>query len=71
MRADSTDCEGIDRLELMERLLVMWKRRDDALRATDDMLRDIESDALAHRQVSWACPGGDRAYAMDSVEPPA
>lgn len=67
--AVSAEREGLDRLKLMEKLLVMWKGQDGTLRALDDVLKDIDMDSLPCHQVGWATPpGGDNAMATQSVQ---
>ena len=68
----SAEHEGLDGIELMEKLLVMWKGQDGAVRAVDDVVREIDMATLPHHQIGWAIPEGGRfALATQSVEVPA
>ncbi|MCG6965804.1 MAG: hypothetical protein LJE59_04785 [Chromatiaceae bacterium] len=70
--AVSAEREGLGRLGLMEKLLVMWKGQDGALRALYDVLKDIDPASLPHHQVGWGRVEGGSAYmAMQSVQVPA
>lgn len=64
--------EGIDRLDLMEKLLVMWRSYDGAIRPLGEMLREIDRTTLMHHQVGWArWPGRVEYQATQSVAVPA
>lgn len=60
--------EGIDLLALMEKLLIMWKGQDGAVRALGDVLDEIELEKLPCHQIGWARPNGSGdAMATQSV----
>jgi peptidoglycan/xylan/chitin deacetylase (PgdA/CDA1 family) len=64
--------EGLQRLPLMEKLLVMWKGQDGAVRALGDMLSEIDLGTLPVHQVGWGeVEGGAGPMAMQSVQVPA
>ena len=64
----SADREGIERLALMEKLLVMWKGQDGAVRALGDLLDEIKLEILPLHQLGWAQPqGGAEMVATQSV----
>ena len=68
----SAEREGLDRLELMEKLLVMWKGQDGTLRSLAEIVGQLDPATLPHHQVGWDTPrGGDGAMATQSVEVPA
>ncbi len=68
----SAEREGLDRLELMEKLLVMWRGQGGALRALDDIVGEVDAVTLPHHQVGWDTPqGSEVAMATQSVEVPA
>lgn len=68
----SADREGLDRLDLMEKLLVMWKGQDGSVRALADLLDELDPATLPHHQIGWGgVDGGERPMAMQSVEVPA
>ena len=60
--------EGIELLDLMEKLLVMWKGQDGTVRALADLLDGVELESLPRHQLGWARPeGGTEAIATQSV----
>ncbi len=64
----AADREGIGLLDLMERLLVMWKGQDGAIRALGDVLDEVQLHTLPRHQLGWGRPDGStRAQAMQSV----
>lgn len=64
--------EGIDRLALFEKLLVMWRGQDGAVRALGDTLGELALDTVPLHRIGWAVPpGAVRAMATQSVEVPA
>lgn len=68
----SAEREGLDRLELMEKLLIMWRGQDGALRALDDIAGELDAAMLPRHQVGWDTPqGSEVAMATQSVEVPA
>ena len=70
--AASADREGIEWLGLMEKLLVMWKGQDGAVRALGDVLKEIDTATLPHHQVGWGrVDGNPDPVAMQSVQVPA
>jgi peptidoglycan/xylan/chitin deacetylase (PgdA/CDA1 family) len=70
--AVTAEREGQDRLELMEKMLVMWKDHDGGVRALDDVLKQIEPNSLPCHQVGWTTPeGASCAMAAQSIEVPA
>lgn len=70
--AASAEHEGLERLGLMEKLLVMWKGQDGSMRALSDVLKEIDPATLPCHQVGWAQPeGADRHMATQGVQVPA
>ena len=70
--AVSAEREGLEYLPLMEKLLVMWRAQDGAVRALDDVMREIDPDTLPYHQLGWGRPeGSDIHMAMQSVQVPA
>jgi peptidoglycan/xylan/chitin deacetylase (PgdA/CDA1 family) len=70
--AASAEHEGLQRLPLMEKLLVMWKGQDGAVRALGDVLAEIDLATLPHHQIGWGeVEGGRGPMAMQSIEVPA
>ena len=70
--AASAEREGQDRLELMEKLLVMWKSQEGSVRALADLLAQVDVETLPRHRVGWATPdGAERAMATQSLEVPA
>lgn len=70
--AASADGEGLGMLPLMEKLLVMWKGQDGAVRPLGEILDDVDTARLPHHQVGWGrVPGNPGHVAMQSVQVPA
>lgn len=70
--AASAECEGLEHLALMEKLLVMWKGQEGSVRALGDVLQEIDLTTLPHHQIGWGRFEGGEAYvAMQSVQVPA
>lgn len=70
--AARAEFEGIVRLALFEKILVMWRRQDGAVRALGDTLRELADEGLPCHRIGWAVPpGGSQAMATQSVEVPA
>jgi len=70
--AACAEYEGLERLALMEKLLVMWKGQEGSVRALGDVLKEIDLATLPHHQIGWGRPEGVEAYmAMQSVQVPA
>lgn len=64
--------EGIDRLALFEKLLVMWRGQEGAVRALGDTLAELDRTTLPFHRIGWATPaGGSRPLATQSIEVPA
>ena len=70
--AARAELEGIVRLALFEKLLVMWRREDGAVRALGDTLGELAGESLPFHRIGWAVPpGGSLAMATQSIEVPA
>ena len=70
--AARADVEGIGQLALLERLLVMWKGQDGALRSLADVRNELDLDRLPVHQVGWGQVAGNDDYlAQQSVQVPA
>jgi undecaprenyl phosphate-alpha-L-ara4FN deformylase len=69
--AASAESEGLGRLPLMEKLLVMWKGQDGSVRTLGDLLQEINVATLPHHQVGWGSADGSTPVAMQSVRVPA
>jgi hypothetical protein len=70
--AARADVEGIDQIDLLERLLVMWKGQDGSLRSLADIRSELDIDRLPVHQVGWGqVPGNDDYLAQQSVQVPA
>ena len=70
--AASAEREGIERLDLMEKLLVMWRGQDGSVRALGDVLKDVDPQTIPHHQVGWGRPEGSTdPVAMQSIRLPA
>lgn len=62
------EAEGIGQLDLMEKMLVMWKGQDGAVRNLTALYRELDRDTLAYHQIGWdTVPGGTGYMAMQSV----
>lgn len=63
--------EGLDYLEVMEKLIVMWKGQEGALRNLSTIHRELNPDTLPRHQIGWgAVPGRRDHVAMQSVQVP-
>ena len=70
--AASAEREGMQMLDLMEKLLVMWKGQGGSVRALGDILNDIDTGTIPHHQIGWGrTEGGRGQMAMQSVQVPA
>ena len=68
----SADREGIGALDIMEKLLIMWKGQDGSIRRLGDILRGIDASTLPHHQVGWGSVSGNhRHLEMQSLQVPA
>ena len=64
----AADREGIGLLKLMEKMLVMWKGQDGAIRTLGDVLDEVKLQTLPCHQLGWGRPDGStRDQAMQSV----
>ena len=64
--------EGIDRLALLEKLLVMWRGQEGAVRALGDTLMELDCTTLPFHRIGWdRPPGGTHLSATQSIEVPA
>lgn len=60
--------EGIEHLELMEKLLVMWKGEEGALRTLGELRDELDLERLPVHQVGWASvPGRQEHVATQSL----
>lgn len=70
--AASAEQEGLGRLALMEKLLVMWKGYDGSVRALGDLLNEIDLATLPRHRIGWGTvEGGQGHVAMQSLRVPA
>ncbi len=70
--AASAEREGLGRLPLMEKMLVMWKGQEGSVRALGDLLQQIDVATLPYHQVGWGAVGdGSVPVAMQSLQVPA
>ncbi len=61
--------EGIEHLDIMEKLLVMWKGQEGELRPLSAVYGELNLDRLPCHQIGWAeMEGGDGHIAMQSVQ---
>ncbi|MCB1775218.1 MAG: deacylase [Gammaproteobacteria bacterium] len=68
----SADLEGIGALDVMEKLLIMWKGQDGSIRRLGDVLRDIDESTLPRHRMGWGQVAGNRRHVvMQSLEVPA
>lgn len=69
--AARADLEGITHLDLLEKLLVMWKGQDGALRPLAEVRDELDPDRLPVHQVGWGRVAGNDDYlAQQSVQVP-
>jgi peptidoglycan/xylan/chitin deacetylase (PgdA/CDA1 family) len=69
--AASAEREGLDRLGLMEKLLVMWKGQEGSLRALGDLLQEADMATLPEHQIGWGRVTGSTDHmAIQSIEVP-
>ena len=65
------DKEGIEHLRTMEKLIVMWKGQEGALRPLGQVVNELVIDRVPLHQVGWAQVPGLKAHvAMQSVQVP-
>jgi hypothetical protein len=70
--AASAEREGLSRLGLMEKMLVMWKAQGGSVHALGDLLREIDPATLPHHQIGWSTVAdGAAPVAMQSLQVPA
>ncbi len=70
--AARADVEGIDHLDVLEKLLVMWKGQGGSLRTLADVRAELDLDRVPVHQVGWAQVAGNDDYvAQQSVQVPA
>ena len=63
------DLEGIEHLDVMEKLLVMWKGQEGEVRSLSKIYQELDLQTLPTHQVGWAEMEGGRGHiAMQSVE---
>ena len=69
--AARADLEGIAHLDLLEKLLVMWKGQDGALRPLAEVREELDLERLPVHQVGWGRTAGNDDYlAQQSVQVP-
>ncbi|WP_296802049.1 polysaccharide deacetylase family protein [Thiolapillus sp.] len=65
----NAELEGIQHLEFMEKMLVMWKGQEGSLRTLGEIRRELEPEQLPVHQIGWgAVPGRREHLAMQSVK---
>lgn len=65
------DKEGVEHLRTMEKLIVMWKGQEGALRPLGEIVKELVVDRLPVHQVGWTqVPGREGHVAMQSVQVP-
>lgn len=63
------DMEGLEHLDVMEKLLVMWKGQEGAVRALSKIYHELDLKALPTHHIGWAeMEGGNGHIAMQSVQ---
>jgi undecaprenyl phosphate-alpha-L-ara4FN deformylase len=68
----SAEREGLGRLPLMEKMLVMWKGQDGSVGALGDLLQQIDVATLPYHRVGWGAIGDcPSPVAMQSLQVPA
>ncbi|WP_456412937.1 polysaccharide deacetylase family protein [Thiolapillus sp.] len=65
----NADNEGIEHLDFMEKMLVMWKGQEGSLRTLGEIRRELDIEALPVHQIGWGeIPGRKEHLAMQSVQ---
>lgn len=65
------DLEGIEFLAILEKLIVMWKGQEGALRCVGDIVKELPVEGLPLHQIGWTqVSGRDTHVAMQSVQVP-
>ena len=60
--------EGIEHLDIMEKLLVMWKGQEGEVRSLSKIYQELDLNTLPTHQIGWAeMEGGTAHIAMQSV----
>ena len=63
------DMEGIEHLDIMEKLLVMWKGQEGDVRSLSHIYQELDLKTLPSHQIGWAdMEGGTGHIAMQSVQ---
>lgn len=61
--------EGMLYLDIMEKLIVMWKGQEGSLRSLGDIYKELDLETLPIHQVGWAAvPGEKRHLATQSLQ---
>ncbi len=62
------EAEGIEYLEVMEKLLVMWKGQEGSIRALGDIRAELDLEKLPVHQIGWTqVPGREEPVAAQSL----
>ncbi len=65
----NAESEGIQHLDFMEKMLVMWKGQEGSLRTLGEVRRELDLERLPVYQIGWgAIPGRKEHLAMQSVK---
>lgn len=65
----NADNEGVQHLDFMEKMLVMWKGQEGSLRTLGEIRRELEPEKLPVHQIGWGeVPGCSEHLAMQSVK---
>ena len=65
----NADNEGIQHLDFMEKMLVMWKGQEGMLRTLGEIRRELNLEQLPVHQIGWGSVAGRREHlAMQSVK---
>lgn len=63
------DLEGMKYLDIMEKLLVMWKGQEGAVRSISSIYQELDLESLPCHQIGWAeMEGGSGHIAMQSMQ---
>jgi len=63
------DLEGMEHLDIMEKLLIMWKGQEGEVRSLSRIYQELDLDTLPCHQIGWAeMEGGTGHIAMQSVQ---
>lgn len=65
------EVEGLEYLDVMEKLIVMWKGQEGSIRPMGNVLTELDPASLPEHQVGWAeVPGREEHLATQGIEVP-